>query len=96
MVLLYCFIYRETDIAQSTMEGRTGDFGEKCAQVAWRFHLTQRESEILMHLARGRDAVWVQSELCLSRSTVSTHRQHIYEKLGVHTRQDLIDIIERT
>jgi DNA-binding CsgD family transcriptional regulator len=96
MLLVYSFVYRESDIAETTMEGRAGAFGEKCAQVSWRYNLTERESEILVHLARGRDATWIQEELCLSHSTVSTHRQHIYEKLGVHSRQDLIDMVENT
>ncbi|NLG11105.1 MAG: helix-turn-helix transcriptional regulator [Coriobacteriaceae bacterium] len=94
MVLIYCFVFRETDIADTTMEGRTGAFEEKCAQVSWKHRLTERESELLTHLARGRDAGWIQEEFCLSKSTVSTHRQHIYEKLGVHTRQELIDLID--
>jgi DNA-binding CsgD family transcriptional regulator len=94
MVLTYCFVLREPDIADITMEGRTGTFRERCAQLSWRYHLSERESEVAFLLARGRDAGRIQEELRLSKSTVSTHRQHVYEKLGIHTRQELIDLIE--
>ncbi|MDR2379341.1 MAG: helix-turn-helix transcriptional regulator [Bifidobacteriaceae bacterium] len=94
ILAVYGFVYRESDIASTTMEGRAGDLTEKCAQVAWRHNLTERESQILACLARGRDAPWVQKRLWLAHSTVSTHRQHIYEKLGVHSQQELIDLVE--
>jgi DNA-binding CsgD family transcriptional regulator len=94
MVLIYCFVAREPDIAEITIEGRSGTLRERCAQIAWRYHLSERESQVVLLLARGRNAARIQEELCLSKSTVSTHRQHVYEKLGIHTRQELIDLIE--
>lgn len=30
----------------------------------------------------------------LSRNTVKTHVQNIYAKLGVHSQQELIDVVE--
>jgi len=30
----------------------------------------------------------------LSRNTVKTHVQNIYAKLGVHSQQELIDLVE--
>jgi DNA-binding CsgD family transcriptional regulator len=94
LLMTYCFVFRETDIAATTAEGRSAGFMEKCAQLSWRYHLTNREQEVLVCLAKGRDIAWIQKQLCLSKSTVSTHRQHIYEKIGIHTRQELIDHIE--
>ena len=40
------------------------------------------------------DAAYIQETLVLSKSTVSTHRQHIYQKLGIHSQQELIDLIQ--
>ena len=94
MVLVYCFVLREPDIAEITIEGRSGTLRERCAQIAWRYRLSEREGEVMLLLVRGRNAARIQKELCLSKSTVSTHRQHVYEKLGIHTRQELIDLIE--
>jgi DNA-binding CsgD family transcriptional regulator len=51
--------------------------------------LTERELEILRHLAAGRTKRQIATELTISHSTVHTHTVHIYEKCGVHTRAGL-------
>ncbi|WP_033294821.1 HD domain-containing phosphohydrolase [Amycolatopsis jejuensis] len=48
--------------------------------------LTARETEVLLHLARGLSNPEIAAALTLSRKTVSTHLEHIYTKLGVTTR----------
>lgn len=63
--------------------------------IATDFGLTPREREVLSLLARGRDAKHVQEELCVSIYTARTHIRRIYEKLAVHSRQELLDLIER-
>ena len=59
--------------------------------MARAFGLTEREAEVMMLFARGRDSAFIQGSLNLSKSTVSTHRQHIYEKLDIHSQQELLD-----
>jgi DNA-binding CsgD family transcriptional regulator len=48
--------------------------------------LTERETEILQWVARGKTNREIASILCLSPHTVRKHLEHAYEKLGVHTR----------
>ena len=48
--------------------------------------LSPRELEILQLTAEGRSAGEIAERLYLSRTTVKTHLQHIYEKLGVADR----------
>jgi len=48
--------------------------------------LTAREREILRLTADGRSAPQIAEELYLSPTTVRTHLQHLYEKLGVSDR----------
>jgi len=67
---------------------------DRCATVARRCGLTAREAEVLLLLARGRNAQSIQDKLVVSRSTAKTHVRNIYGKLGVHTQQDLIDLVE--
>ena len=43
----------------------------------------------------GHDAQYIQDELVISRSTVKTHVRHIYEKCDVHSRSDLMRVLER-
>ena len=69
-------------------------FTDKCLAVAARYGLSERETEIMTLFAKGRNLAYIQDQLCLSKSTVSTHRQHIYQKLGVHSSQEMIDLIQ--
>jgi two-component system nitrate/nitrite response regulator NarL len=48
--------------------------------------LTPREREILEMIAAGRSLPEIARELILGLTTVKTHAQHLYEKLGVSDR----------
>jgi len=48
--------------------------------------LTERESEILRLIAAGKTLPEIAKELYLGVTTVKTHVQHLYEKLGVSDR----------
>lgn len=56
--------------------------------------LTARETEIFALLVKGRSAPYIRDELFLSKNTVNTHIKHIYRKLDVHSKQELIDAYE--
>lgn len=62
--------------------------------IAAEKRLTPRETEIALLLARGRSLPFVQNELYISEGTAQTHARHIYKKLGIHSRQELIDLVE--
>jgi DNA-binding CsgD family transcriptional regulator len=55
------------------------------------YGLTEREFETLCHLLKGRSVPRIAQLLDISENTVKSHVQHIYLKLGVHGRQDLLD-----
>ena len=69
-------------------------FQEKCEQLIEAYGLTEREGEIMTLFAKGRNLPYIQEMLFLSKSTVSTHRQHIYAKLNIHSQQELIDCVQ--
>jgi two-component system nitrate/nitrite response regulator NarL len=48
--------------------------------------LTQREHEVLRLIAAGKSLPEIAQELFLGLTTVKTHVQHLYEKLGVSDR----------
>lgn len=56
----------------------------------------RRETEVLYLLAQGRSRTFIQSELYLSDGTVKTHIRHIYQKLDVHSKQELISLIQNS
>lgn len=64
-------------------------------QLAQRHHLTPRETEVFALLAQGRSIPYIRDELIISRETAATHAKHIYAKLGVHSRQELIDLVQK-
>ncbi len=52
--------------------------------------LSLRETEVLEHLLARRSSVEIARKLFLSPHTVNDHVRHIFEKTGVHTRQELM------
>ncbi|MEC4174921.1 LuxR C-terminal-related transcriptional regulator [Adlercreutzia sp. R7] len=62
--------------------------------VAAEHGLSARETEIFLLLAQGRSRPYIRDSLYLSKNTVATHIRHIYEKLGIHSQQELIDLVE--
>lgn len=52
--------------------------------------LSEREREVLKAIALGHTAKEVAEQLALSPKTVETYRTRIMEKLGLHSRADLV------
>lgn len=67
---------------------------EACNQVGKEFGLTPREQEVFHLLAKGRSSSVIQEALCISPHTVKAHTVHIYQKLDVHSRQELITLVD--
>lgn len=84
-------IARETD-APPMAEPRNID--DSCDEVGRQFALSPRELEVLKLLARGRTGDYIADVLGISPHTVKSHIKHIHQKLGVSSRQEIIDIIE--
>lgn len=90
----YAFLFTEATLGEALAlipRKYRRPFKERCAAAARACGLTDRELEVMTLFAKGRDSAFIQKELCLSKSTVSTHRQHIYGKLGVHSQQELLN-----
>lgn len=68
---------------------------EPCDVIAKTYQLTAREREVLELMARGRDMPFMEEALFVSRNTVKMHIRHIYTKLDVHSKQDIIDMVEQ-
>lgn len=77
----------------SVKSGTVGlsDLAQATGEIARRFALTPREGEILGMLLQGRSGPYIAEDLYLSKSTVKTHIRHIYDKLDISSRQQLID-----
>ena len=65
-----------------------------CALVAEACGLTPRETEVLEQLAQGRDLAFMEERFTISRNTIKMHTKRVYAKLGVHSKQELIDLVD--
>lgn len=71
-----------------------GDLEKRCLELGEKKGLTARQIEIFTLLARGRNGLVIREHFVLSRNTVKSHTRSIYQKLGVHSQQELIDLVE--
>ncbi len=68
-------------------------YDERVIRLAEKFNLTTRECEVFDLLAHGRNGAYIEQKLCISRNTVKAHVKHIYQKLEIHSHQELISIV---
>ena len=85
----YLFLFTERDFRSLSVAVRDTDrFEEACRLVAEEAGLSRREAEILPLALKGRTGERIAAEFYISKSTVDTHLRRIYQKCGVHGRQD--------
>ena len=48
----------------------------------------------LLLLAKGRDVPSIAKQLFISENTVRSHSKSIYKKLDIHSKQELLDLLE--
>lgn len=65
-----------------------------CVQLAEERGLTPRQKEVLCMLGSGKRVQAIAKEFVLSTGTVRSHVHQIYEKLGVHSHDELMALIE--
>ena len=58
------------------------------------YGLTKRELEVLELLSSGRTADYISKALFITENTAKTHRRVIYSKLGVHSKQEMLNLLE--
>ena len=76
----------ETAVAES--------LADRCARIAAKFQLSARESEVFVLLAQGHTRASIAKKLFVSENTIREHVKSIYKKLYIHSRQQLIDMVD--
>ena len=64
-------------------------------QVASEHSLTPREREVMGMLAEGYTRAYIREALEVSDGTAKAHIAHVYAKLGIHHKDDLLDYIDQ-
>lgn len=71
------------------------NYRESIEHLGQHIKLSPRELEVLTLFVYGRSAKYISRILVISEFTVKTHLRNIYKKVGIHTRQELLDILEQ-
>ena len=61
--------------------------------LASKYKLTNRETEILDYLVMGLTNAQIAEEACIAECTVKIHARHIYQKLAVENRKQLLVLV---
>ena len=68
---------------------------ERMDAVATEHKLSPRQREVMRLLLKGRDVIYIMNKFVISQATAKTHVYNLYKKLGVHSRHELLDLIEQ-
>lgn len=86
---------RKDEVIRRYLEARQDFRKLACEQIAAECGLTAREAELLSLYAQGRDAAYIERTLFLSRNTVKSYAKSLYGKIGVHSKQEVIELVDR-
>ncbi len=89
------WIFAELSGEPSKEPSDYASIADRCASIAKQRGLTPRELEIMQLLCKGRTKAFIAETLYLTENTVKGHTKHIYTKLEVHSKQELMDLVER-
>ena len=97
LVMVSSFVLTQVDLVR-IVEAREGvqdkqGVEDACRSMAERFGLSVRETEVMELIARGNSMAAIAERLVISENTVRTHAKHIYTKLDIHRRQELLDML---
>lgn len=80
--------------AEPPVEEELSDSTDNLLRIAEQAGLSTREVEVTELLLKGNTLSAIARKLFISENTTRGHMKRIYRKLDVHSRQELIDLIE--
>lgn len=99
----YMFIDRDTtflfepptESEISETGGGGSDLDSRISSIATQYGLSPRETEVFTLWATGHGSKAIEERLVVSSSTVKTHLRHIYDKCDVHSRAEILELLEQ-
>jgi len=73
---------------------RLSNLMDHCGQLSEKHGLTARETEILRLLAQRKTVGMIERECHIANGTAKAHIRHIYQKLEIHSRKELFDMLD--
>lgn len=71
------------------------DLDRRSEEIGACYGLTPRENDVLKELARGHSSGYIATAFCISANTARSHMKRIYKKLGVTSREELLELFWR-
>lgn len=68
---------------------------DRCDSIAKEHQFTPRETETFHLLAQGYTLPTISEKMFVSENTIKSHVKSIYQKLGIHVRAELIDLVNK-
>jgi DNA-binding CsgD family transcriptional regulator len=102
LILIPIMLFPESDfVAQwslgdsmSSSEAKEFAIIAVCDQLTKLHHLSRRERDVLLLLSRGVSQSQIAKDLYIAPGTVRAHIAHIYQKLNLHSKDDLTVFID--
>lgn len=101
IVILICMVISaltvmngSTSFALTAPDRQTAKI-EAIRNVAQRYNLTARETDVLELWGMGHTSNYIEQQLYIAKSTVKTHLTHIYQKTGAESKEDLLQLIDK-
>ncbi len=88
LLLIFYDVIQESVHVAAELAEQTAEVEEPCPELAM---LTGREKEVLQLLLEDRKRREIAEQLFVTENTVKKHTAHIYEKMGVSSRSELIE-----
>ncbi|MEG0845436.1 MAG: LuxR C-terminal-related transcriptional regulator [Raoultibacter sp.] len=85
--------FPEADSSVAVVATQRSQREERCDTLAQAHRFTPRETEIFKLLAQGYTMPTISEKLFVSENTVKSHVKSIYQKLAIHVRHELIDLV---
>jgi len=92
--IILSFVFSSVNGKNGAVESAPDAIQARALQIAKEHDLSNRETEVFQLLVQGRGENVIGSHLFISPNTVKTHRKHIYKKLGVDSREKLLDLVQ--
>ena len=94
--LLFAGFNGKVTVSEEMFSAPQGDQLERAVcELAQECGLTPRELEVLQAWSTGHNAAYIEQNLGISRNTVKTHLNHIYQKTGTAGREELLGLLDQ-
>ena len=84
-------VRKDDELHEKTPAELRHELSQRVVEVSRECGLSSREEEVLLLLGQRKTVGQIERELFIANGTAKAHVRHVYQKLDIHTRQELFD-----